>query len=182
MVALEAARYFRYAIYAEQQKLLQHLDGKFGSKALILYTSPALTDVNDLVNTKLSGKIIEATNFCRVAKLQGHHRNTYVRAGLHSVACSEPEELPPFDLLAALEPLEYGRSEWNIQNVLTFTSSVRSAAEEDSYLGSSYRALLRPLQEQGLEEYDLMFAHAAMSIIRDLTGAQWLIAVGASSV
>jgi len=170
--------YFRYAIYAEQQKLLQHIDGKFGSKALILYASPALADVNDLVNTKISGKIIEATNFCRVAKLHGHHRNTYIHAGLYSIACSDPEELPPFDLLATLDMLEYSRSESNIENVQTFTSLVRNATEDDPYLGSSYRALLQPLQEQGLEEYNLFFAHVAMSVFRELTGAQWLLAVG----
>lgn len=170
-------RYFRYSIYASQQDLLEHLDGQFGSKAIILYASPALTDVNDLVKTKLSGKIIEATNFCRVAQLKGHHRNTYIRAGLHSIACSEPEELPSFDLLTTLESLEGDRNEVNIDAVLTFISSAHRFAEDDPYLGTSYRALMLPLREQGLEEYKLFFLHAAMRVIRELTGAQWLIAV-----
>lgn len=84
-------KYFRYGIYAEQQALLMHLNSKFGSQALILYASPALVDVNELVNAKLARTIIEDTNFCSVTRLQGHHRNTYIRAGLHSIACSEPE-------------------------------------------------------------------------------------------
>ena len=172
-------RYFRYGIYAQQQKLLHHLDQTFGSKALILYASPALADVNELVKAKLSGKIIETTNFTRVAGLQGHHRNTYVRAGLHSIACSEPEELPALNLLATLEQLEDGQAELNVENVLAFTSSVRGAVEYDDQLGGSFRSLLRPFQEQGIEEYNLMFAHIAMSIVREITGVQWLIAVGA---
>lgn len=171
-------RYFRYVIYKEQQALLEHIDGKFGVKALILYASPAIVDINDLVETKQRGKIIETTNFCRASQLKGHHRNTYVRAGLHSIACSEAEELPRFDLLETLERLESDRSESSIQNLLTFTSTMRSLAEADTYLGRPFRALLRTLQDEGLEEYELLFAHAAMSIFRQLTGTQWVVAVG----
>ncbi len=170
--------YFRYAIYIEQQALLEHLDQKFGSKALILYASPALVDVNDLVKAKLSGKIIEATNFCPASKLQGHHRNTYVRAGLHSIGCSEPEELPPFDLLATLEQLEYRQSGSNTESVLSFTSLVHSIVEQDPYLGDSYRALLQSYQVIDSERHQFLFAHIAMSALRDLTGVQWLLPVG----
>lgn len=172
--------YFRYDIYAEQQALLEHLDKKFGSKALVLYASPALVDINDLVKAKLDKNIIEATNFCPASKLQGHHRNTYVRAGLHSIACSQPEKLPPFKLLETLEQMEYQKSESNIELVLSFISSVRSSVENDPYIGKSYRALLQSYQELGLEKYESLFAHITMSILRDLTGIQWLIPVGSN--
>lgn len=171
-------RYFRYDIYAEQQALLMHLDAKFGAKALILYAAPALSDVDELVSAKLAGTIIEHSNFCPAARLQGHHRNTYLRAGLHSIACSEPEQLPRFDLLGALEQLDYGRSSENLEIVLEFATSVRDVVTDDPYLGRSYKASLQPFVELGLERYKLLFTLIAMSVLRELAGTQWLLPVG----
>lgn len=170
-------RYFRYDIYAEQQALLMQLDAKFGKQALILYASPALTDINELVSAKLSGTIIEATNFCSVVNLQGHHRNTYIRAGTHSIACSDPKQLPIVDLLATLQDLEYSHSNTNLKTVLTVAASVQSLASENPYLGKSYRASLQSFHELGLGTHKLLFAHVAMSVFRDLTGIQWLLPV-----
>lgn len=171
-------RYFRYEIYSKQQKLLEHLDGNFGSKALIIYASPAIGDINDLVQAKLSGKIIETTNFCRASSLRGHHRNTYIRSGLHSIACSAPEELPSFDLLTRLEQLEAHSREQNLETILEFTSLMRGAIEDSFYLRGSYRALIAPFEELHLSEFRLLFAHISMGVIRDLTGIQWLVAIG----
>ncbi|MBV7597078.1 hypothetical protein [Aeromonas sp. sia0103] len=171
-------RYFRYTIYKEQQVLLEHLERKFGVRALILYASPALVDIDDLVNAKLNGNLIEATNFCRSAHLQKHHRNTYIRAGNYSIACSEPEKLPLLDLISTLEQLEHRQSESNIELVLTFASLVRNIAADDPYLGKSFRSLIRPFQEIGLEKFRLLFAHVIMNVFRELTGTQWLLPIG----
>lgn len=174
-------RYFRYSIYAEQQKLLMQLDAKFGKQALILYASPAHTDVNELVSTKLADSIIEATNFFSVVKLQGYHRNTYIRASTHSIACSDPEQLPPVDLLATLQQLEYSRSNANLEIILAFAVSVRGLVSEDPYLGKSYKASLQPFIDLELERYKLLFALIAMSVFRELAGTQWLL-LGRSQV
>lgn len=171
-------RYFRYGIYAEQQTLLMRLDSKFGKQALILYASPALNDVNELVSAKIAGTIIEDTNFCAVVKLQGHHRNTYIRAGLHSVACSEPEHLPSLDLLGTLRQVEYSRSDANLETILAFAAAVRDMAAEDAYLGKSYQSSLQPFVELGLERYKLLFSLIEMSVLRELAGTQWLLPVG----
>lgn len=113
-------KYFRYDIYQEQQELLEHIVSKFGGKALVLYASPALENVNDLVDAKQRRCLIENTNFRPAADLRGHHRNTYIKAGTHSIACSEPERLEQFDLLAHLEQLENNNSNDNSELIITF--------------------------------------------------------------
>lgn len=176
-------RYFRYEIYDEQQALLMHLDAEFGSQALILYAAPALADVNELVGAKLARTIIEDTNFCSVTRLQGHHRNTYIGAGLHSVACSKPEQIPPIDLLATLEQAKDGQSAVsNLEIVQSFSKAVRDIVAEDAYLGKSYQASLKPFTALGLEHHELLFSFISMSIFRELSGTQWLLSVGDEDV
>lgn len=67
--------------------------------------SPALENVNDLVDAK-QRKCLENTNFRPATELTGHHRNTYIKAGTYSIACSEPEGMGRFDLLQQLEALK----------------------------------------------------------------------------
>lgn len=172
-------RYFRYEIYDEQQALLMHLHAKFGSQALILYASPALVDVNELVRSKLARTIIEDTNFCSVTALQGHHRNTYIKAGLHSVACSKPEQIQSTDLLATLERVRDSQSGTsNLETIRFFSKVVRDVAAEDQYLGQSYQASLQPFTTIGLEQHELLFSFISMKIFRELSGTQWLLSVG----
>lgn len=169
-------KYFRYDIYQDQQALLAHLDSKFGSQALVLYASPALESIDDLVETKKRGRLIENTNFRKAADLSGHHRNTYIKAGTHSIACSEPESLEPFDLLASLKQLEGNRDSVNSEVVVRFAKEVRLAATENVFLRKAYLAALEPLVEDRLEQYPLFFAMTAMSIFREISGAQWALA------
>jgi hypothetical protein len=53
----------------------------------------------------MSNKIIESSNFTRCHQLNGHHRNTYIQSGFHSIACSEPENIESLDLIGRLEQL-----------------------------------------------------------------------------
>lgn len=73
-------QYFRYSLYDEQHALLSHIDATFGRDAIVLYAAPAARDVNDLINFKKKGVIIENTNFRRAYELNGHRRNTYIAA------------------------------------------------------------------------------------------------------
>lgn len=170
-------KYFRYDIYQDQQALLAHLDSKFGNQALVLYASPALEDINDLVAAKKSGTLIENTNFKKAIDLTGHHRNTYVKAGTHSIACSEPERQESFDLLASLKQLEGVRSADNSEIILKFAKEVRLAVSENSFLGKAYQGLIEPLVEARLEQYPVLFALSTMSVFREISGAQWVIAI-----
>lgn len=169
-------RYFRYDIYQEQQALLAHIEAKFGSKVLVLYASPALEDINDLVFSKMRGDLIENTNFRRASELTGHHRNTYVRAGTHSYACSDPESIENFDLLALLEQQRPLEGEATDEVVLSVAKGVRQAVAESASYGKAYQTLMQPYVEARVEDYPFFFSIASMAAIRDLTGIQWVLA------
>lgn len=175
-------KYFRYDIYQEQQALLAHLASRFGGQALVLYASPALADINDLVDAKKHGCLIENTNFRLASELTGHHRNTYIKAGTYSIACSEPERFEQFDLLARLEQLESIQSVENSELVVQFAKGVRTAATENAFLGKAYQSELEVYTEAGIEEYPLLFSMISMSVFRELSGAQWVLATSTNDV
>lgn len=167
--------YFRYSIYKEQQSLLEKIYNEFGKDVLILYASPAIYDRNDLVSAKIGKKIIESTNFCRADHLKGHNHNTYTKAGNICYACSEPEEIPSFNLIENLQEFKTQDSK-PITIISKFTSELRSIVEKDPYLGESYRLLLQPYKDLGLEEFNFLFGNITMNILKQLTGIQWIIA------
>lgn len=169
--------YFRYDIYKKQQKLLMRLHSQFGRKALVLYASPAINDVDELVSAQCAGTIIQNTNFRPVDRLDMHHRNTYIKSGLDSKACSNPEYLEPFDLLATLQEFRTEPDADNVQAISSFMSSTFSIAIEDEYLGDAFRMLMEPYRERGITEYKLVYGLLAMQALRDLSGIQWMLAV-----
>jgi hypothetical protein len=169
-------KYFRYDIYQDQQTLLAHLASTFGKKALVLYASPALEDVNELVDAKNRRCIIENTNFRPAADLTGHHRNTYIKAGTYSIACSAPEQLEEFDLLARLELLESPKAADNSKLLVQFARNVRTAAMEDGTIGEAYQSEIKSFIEAGIENFPLLFSIVSMSIFRELSGVKWIVA------
>lgn len=170
-------KYFRYDIYKEQQELLIHLASKFGTKALVLYASPALESVNDLVNAKQRKCLIENTNFRPATELTGHHRNTYIKSGTHSIACSDPERMERFDLLRKLETLSDNINVNNSEGVIETASLVRSVAMRDSIIGAAYRRELNSYTDEGLDSYSLLYSIVSMSVFRELSGIQWVLAI-----
>lgn len=173
--------YFRYDIYQEQQELLEAMHTRCANSVLILYAAPALRNVDELVEAKRRGRIIESTNFRPAADLSGHHRNTYVGAGRHSIACSEPERMEAFDLLSALEGVELEQTQEspNRQLVIGLAETVRSAVTEDETLGGAFKSELRGYYEQGLQEFPLFFSFQTMRLLEELSGIKWGIAVDA---
>ncbi|CAI8855696.1 Oxidored_FMN domain-containing protein [Pseudomonas sp. IT-232MI5] len=169
--------YFRYDIYQEQQDLLQHLASKFGTKALILYASPALEDVNDLVDAKQRKCLIENTNFRPASELTGHHRNTYIKAGTYSIACSEPEPMERFDLLHQLEAFKGNKSINNQESIIEVANTVRNIALRDSVFGAAYTRELNIYVEAGIDRFPLLFSVVSMSVFRELSGIQWVLAL-----
>ncbi|HHO3376220.1 TPA: hypothetical protein ACRRWQ_000003 [Morganella morganii] len=168
-------KYFRYSIYKEQQSLLEKINNQFGNDVLILYASPAIYDRNELVRAYVEKKIIESTNFCQAHELKGHNHNTYTKAGKDFYACSEPEEIPRFNLIENLQEIKTQDLE-SVTIITKFMSDLRGLIEEDPYLGESYRTLLQPYKAAGLEEYPYLFGSIAMNILKQLTGIQWVIA------
>ena len=168
--------YFRYDIYQKQQALLEHIAQKFGNHVLVLYAAPALYDINELMEAKRQNVIIERTNFRPAADLNNHDRNTYVQAGTHSVACSEPEQLKPFDLLDTLKKIENIKEGNNRSFIKTFSGEVKTMISEDSELGRAFQEDMAEYREAGLDRYPLLFSMLTMKTFSLLSGVQWIVA------
>jgi len=171
--------YFRYSIYKEQQDLLMQIHNSFQSKLLVLYASPAVQDVNDLVTKKINDEIISSSNFTKASDLDGHSRNTYIRAGTYSIACSEPEHIPRYDLIRELDLIynNYSRLSDSIENnrdfILQFVNQIRSITLENSYYRDSFNRLNESLSP--VLNYELFHSFMTMINFRFLSGLQWIV-------
>lgn len=171
-------KYFRYELYEQQHALLSHIEKKFGNCVLVLYAAPSIVDVSELVNLKRAGSIIANTNFRRASELDGHHKNTYIKAGTYSQACSEPEKIENFSLIEMIESAEPRISEGNQELIVNFSKRINSAMREAEGIGHLKTAFENRISEYGpyeLEGFKLVYAVLTMSVFREITGCQWLI-------
>lgn len=161
--------YFRYEIYLKQQALLEHLENQFGQKALILYAAPAIKSVHELVDASINKQIIEKTNFQKVSKLSGHHKNTFIQAGTISKAFSQPEEIENVNLLKTLDNIK--GQDFSFDKFTSFTSTVNEVMRESNEYNRSFNALME--QYSNLQEYEVFYGFMQMKAFRELTGIQW---------
>lgn len=165
--------YFRYDIYPRQQALLEHLNTKFQKSVLILYAAPAVKGVNELVDYYCNRKIISNTNFRPAADLTGHARNTFIDAGTHSWACSEPIRHEHFDLLENLRE-QRSFNQTNSESIVSLSKGVGEVLL-DSPLGKAFSALVERYEILQFERpIPLLNAHIVMAAFRELTGIQWV--------
>lgn len=169
--------YFRYDIYKEQQDLLMHIHNKFKSNVHVIYASPSITDVNELVIHRKH--ILDYSNFAKAVDLQGHHRNTYISSGTHSIACSEPEEIENINILKLLESLSVQSTKTdNINNeefIIDFSSKIKNIVSEYTYFSEAFNALNEEIAE--VQNYKLFHSFLVMNNYRQLTGNQWLVKI-----
>ena len=171
-------KYFRYDLYAQQHALLSHIEAKFGQNAVVLYAAPSILDVSELVKLKRAGSIIDSTNFRRASELDGHHRNTYIKSGTYSQACSEPERIENFNLIEMIEAIEPNQLQGNKELIINFSKNIYSAmreAEGLGYLKTAFEDRMNEFRDYELEQFGLIYAMLTMSVFREVTGCQWLI-------
>ena len=172
--------YFRYDIYKEQQELLLHIHNTFGNRTLVIYASPAIIDVNKLVEVHMRGELIEKSNFKKAFEINQHHRNTYIEEGTYSIACSEPERIDDFDLIEELNNLgeknsdNYGGN-YNIDFINNFRNEIESIMSENQFYSKSFTELNKSLDK--FYEYKILYSFLVMRNFRQLTGNQWLIKI-----
>lgn len=166
-------QYYRYDIYQEQQKLLAHIDKKFGNQVLVLYAAPAAETVSDLVFLKINNEIINNSNFSKASDLNGHHRNTFIRAGSYSIACSQPQELSNFNLIEALASYNGHLSDNNVQNIISFSDVIHQCINETDFLRSAFQHRIQNIER--FKTNELYYSFKSMNIFRELTGIQWII-------
>lgn len=171
--------YFRYDIYDKQQQLLNHIHTKFGDRVLIVYASPAILDVNDLVEKKIRRNIIEHSNFTKACDLNAHHRNTYISSGTYSIACSEPEEIKSIDIIKELAKVgEIGNSNDYKNNrdfIIDFRKEIEEIVNQNNYYKQSFQVLNSLIDK--VKSYELFYSFLIMNNFREITGSQWLVKV-----
>ncbi|EKL3976787.1 hypothetical protein PRH55_000114 [Morganella morganii] len=171
-------KYFRYELYAQQHALLSHIETTFGNDAVVLYAAPSVVDVDDLVTLKIANSIIDNTNFRRARELDGHHRNTYIKAGTYSQACSEPEKIENFNLIEMIEAMQPHQSVDNAQLIINFSSQINTAMENVEgigYLKTAFENRMNESRHYELQQFELFYSMLTMSVFREVTGCQWLI-------
>ncbi len=161
------------------QELLMHIHTTFGSKVFVVYASPAINDINELVAIHLDRKLFEHSNFKKASELNGHGRNTYIKAGTFSIACSNPKKIEDFDLIKELEQLTetdvQENNENNRQFIKGFSKKIISLTNENKYFSTSFQKLNETISK--VDEYELFHSFLVMRNFRQLTGAQWLIKI-----
>lgn len=171
--------YYRYNIYKEQQEMLMHIHNNFNTEVLVIYASPAIRNINDLVKRYTEKKVIESSNFSRAIELDGHGRNTYTSSGSHSVACSEPKKLDNFDLIMELKRLAEkevpSNNESNRRQIKDFANRMKAIFLEDKYFSESFRVMDNEISDY--KSYEILYSFLVMRNIRLLTGIQWIIKV-----
>lgn len=168
-------KYFRYTLYKEQQDLLMHIENSFGNDVLALYAAPAVESINDLISLKQNNKIIESTNFRKASELNDHHRNTYVEAGSYSQAFSEPERIENIDLIETINSARKDINEENFYSIVRFSGVIHNLMLESKAYAKATESRLQ--EYEGIEKYKLLYSIIAMSVFREITGAQWLLSV-----
>ncbi|MHA2863611.1 hypothetical protein [Vibrio harveyi] len=166
--------YYRYDIYQDQQMILEKIHNEFKSKVLVIYASPCSHDVNELVSIRK--KLIKNSNFAKAIDLKGHHRNTYIKSGNHSIACSEPERVNSINIVEELNHLSDEPSQEfhsNSEFILEFSKEIQNVVTEDQYIYKSFYELNEDIKQ--LEQYKLLHSLLVMNNFRALTGTQWLI-------
>ena len=167
--------YFRYSIYSQQQKLLESIDSCFSDRALVIYAAPAISSLNELVHCKKNKKIIESSNFKKVRSLSGHSRNTYIKSGTYSVACSEPKRIENINILSEIERFEQSETPEVRETIENTSNSIEEALKINSYYKAAFNSLMEEYRE--LSQFKILYSHLVMKCFRDVTGIQWLMSI-----
>jgi len=167
--------YFRYSIYEEQQNLLMHIHNQFENSVLVLYAAPAIKTIDELVEKYKQEQIIDNSNFTNAVNLNNHKKNTYVKAGNYSIACSKPEKIESFKLLQELKKSEMSKIENNSEFVLKFQSRISNVIKENKMYSKHFMQLNEKIEK--FSKYKLLHSFLVMQNFKQLTGIQWLISL-----
>ncbi len=153
-----------------------HIDNQFGNNVFIVYASPAIVNVNDLVTAYLNKQIISISNFRKASELNSHQRNTFIQAGRYSIACSEPERIENFDLIKTINSLNVDSNKTDNNNetfIVNFRKRLVTLMSENQYYSSSFSKLNE--QYSKIEKNELFYSHLVLNNFRMLTATQWLV-------
>jgi hypothetical protein len=122
--------YFRYDTFSSQQQALESLAQKTFGTAIVAYACPAFHTYRELWDAINSGKLVQESNFCEIAKLKGHGRYSFESPGNYGIAHSEPTPIESWSFEQALESLQNQEPRQSNSAFLAETADVIAAASE----------------------------------------------------
>jgi hypothetical protein len=115
-------QYWQFEITKHQQIILEQLEQKLGSNALVIYACPAFHKFDDLDRFIASGQIIENSTFVKVSALTNHSKWVFDTAGTTGLACSEinkHSDIPFKEMISKLREENHKQSDYNNFDYLT---------------------------------------------------------------
>jgi hypothetical protein len=134
--------YFRYDTFSSQRQALESLAHTTSGKAIVAYACPAFHTHKELWTAIYSGQLVSRSNFCEVAKLNGHGRYSFVSSGSYGTAHSDPIPIESRPFEQALDELQ-DQAAWESNSAfLTETAKVIvDASEQLGDLRETYTSL-----------------------------------------
>lgn len=141
--------YFRYDTFPSQQQALESLAQKTSGTAIVVYACPAFHTYSELWASINSGKLAQESNFCEIAKLNGHGRYSFDAPGNYGIAHSEPTPIESRSFEQALEYLQnQGPRQSNSAFLAETADVIASASEQLGNLRETYSSLSETLFKQ----------------------------------
>lgn len=138
--------YFRYDMFSNQQQALESLAQKTSGKAIVVYACPAFHTSKELWAAIDAGQLVKQSNFCEVAKLNGHSRYSFISPGNFGIAHSEPTPVESAPFEQALEALQNQESAQSNSDFLANTAeTIASASEQLGELRETYTSVAASL-------------------------------------
>lgn len=122
--------YFRYDTTPNQQKALESLAQHTSGRAIVVYACPAFHTGKELWAAINSGQLVSQSNFCEVAKINGHSRYSFDSSGNIGIAHSEPTPIESKNFDLALKELNNQESQLSNSAFLAETAEIIVSASE----------------------------------------------------
>jgi hypothetical protein len=81
--------YWQFKITPHQQRILEKLETKLGTDALVIYACPSFHKFAELDNFISNGNLVSNSTFVKPSKLKGHTKWVYDQPGTNGLACSK---------------------------------------------------------------------------------------------
>lgn len=138
--------YFRYDTFSSQQQALESLAKSTSGKAIVAYACPAFHTSSELWAAIYSGELVKQSNFCEIAKLNGHSRYSFVSSGNCGIGHSEPAPIESQSFEQALEALQDQSPRQSNSAFLAETAeAIAGATEQLGALRETYVSLTATL-------------------------------------
>jgi hypothetical protein len=165
--------YYRYSLYKKQQELLEYLDRNLSRKIYILYASPAISCLDDLVNVYKQNEIIINTNITQAINLSGHTKNTYISGGKISKGFSKSKEIEGVDLFELLSTLQKQKTIDFSENLINIAEMIENNLNQNEQYGVIFRKL-----NENIRKFDKFPIHYSLFRMRNFTtlfGVEWAV-------